>query len=165
MFFYNDDNYNDNNNLSSPLLLTPYDHNFFLTKYCLRIMFSEIVNKMCPLRYIFPKFILLPLIQIHVELFLSPHGTTASSWPRSPDYRDFTVTLRHTTLVRTPLDEWSAWHRNLDLTTHNTHKRQTSTFPAGFEPIIPASEQPQTHDLDCMATGIGTLFRLLSYWV
>jgi len=26
---------------------------------------------------------------------------------------------------------------------------------AGFEPTIPASERPQTHALDCLATGIG----------
>jgi len=26
----------------------------------------------------------------------------------------------------------------------------------GFEQAIPASERPQTHDLDCAATGIGT---------
>ena len=28
--------------------------------------------------------------------------------------------------------------------------------PAGFEPTIPASEQPQTHALDRAATGIGS---------
>jgi hypothetical protein len=28
--------------------------------------------------------------------------------------------------------------------------------PAGFEPTIPANERPQTHALDCAATGIGT---------
>ena len=28
-------------------------------------------------------------------------------------------------------------------------------LPAGFEPAIPASERPQTHALDCTATGIG----------
>jgi hypothetical protein len=27
--------------------------------------------------------------------------------------------------------------------------------PTGSEPTIPASKQPQTHDLDCAATGIG----------
>ena len=27
--------------------------------------------------------------------------------------------------------------------------------PVGFEPIIPASERPQTHALDRAATGIG----------
>ena len=28
--------------------------------------------------------------------------------------------------------------------------------PAGFEPVIPASERPQSHALDRAATGIGT---------
>ena len=28
--------------------------------------------------------------------------------------------------------------------------------PPEFEPAIPASERPQTHALDCAATGIGT---------
>jgi len=41
------------------------------------------------------------------------------------------------------------------LTTHNTHKRQTSIPPAGFEPAISASEQLQTHALDLTATGTG----------
>jgi hypothetical protein len=31
-------------------------------------------------------------------------------------------------------------------------------YPAGFEPAIPASEQPQTHDLDRTATGISSLY-------
>jgi hypothetical protein len=36
-------------------------------------------------------------------------------------FRGFTITLyRHTTLGRTPLDEWSARRRDLYLTTHNT---------------------------------------------
>ena len=48
--------------------------------------------------------------------------------------RLLTITLRHTTLGRTPLDEGSARGRDLCLTTHNTHKRQTSMPPAGFEP-------------------------------
>ena len=41
-----------------------------------------------------------------------------------PHYRSFTITLRQTTLGRTPLDEWSAHRRELYLTAHNTHKRQ-----------------------------------------
>jgi hypothetical protein len=45
---------------------------------------------------------------------------------------------------RTPLDEWSARRRDLYLTRHNTHKRDTSRPPAGFEPAIPASERLQT---------------------
>jgi len=30
----------------------------------------------------------------------------------------------HITLSRNPLDKWSAWHTDLYLTTHNTHKRE-----------------------------------------
>jgi hypothetical protein len=40
--------------------------------------------------------------------------------------------LRHTTLGRTPLDEWPARCRDLYLTTHNTQKRQTSMPPVVF---------------------------------
>jgi hypothetical protein len=36
---------------------------------------------------------------------------------------------------------------------HNTNIHA----PAGFEPTIPASERPQTHALDRMATGIGSV--------
>jgi len=50
----------------------------------------------------------------------------------------------HTTLDRTPLDEGSDRRRDLYLTTHNTHNRQTSMPPAGFEPIISAGEWSQT---------------------
>jgi hypothetical protein len=45
-------------------------------------------------------------------------------------------TDRHTTFGRTPLDEGPARRRELYLTTHNTHKRQTSMPPLGFEPTI-----------------------------
>jgi hypothetical protein len=77
------------------------------------------------------------------------------SGPGPPPCRGFTITLRHTTLSRTPLDEGSARRRDLYLTKNNTHKRQTSMPPTGFEPTIPASERPQTHALDRAATGIG----------
>jgi len=62
------------------------------------------------------------------------HGATAPSGPRSPHYGRFMITLRYTTLGRTPLDESWARRRDLYLTTHNIHKRQTSMPPAGFEP-------------------------------
>jgi hypothetical protein len=63
--------------------------------------------------------------------------------------------LRHTTVGRTPLDEGPARRRDLYLTTRNTHKRQTSMPPVGFEPTILVSERPKTHVLDLTATGIG----------
>jgi hypothetical protein len=74
-----------------------------------------------------------------------PRGATAHSGPGPPQCRPFTITLRHTTLGRAPLYEWSACRRDFHLTTHNTHKRQTSMPPPGFEPAIPASECPQNH--------------------
>ena len=71
-------------------------------------------------------------------------------------FRGFTIThIRHITLGTTPLEEGPASRRNLYLTTHNTHKRQTSMPPAGFEPTILVSERPQTQALDRAATGIG----------
>jgi len=71
--------------------------------------------------------------------------------------RGFAITLRHTTLGRNPLNEWSAGRRDLFLTSNNIHKRKTSIPPAGLEPAIPASEGPQTHALDRAATGTGYL--------
>jgi hypothetical protein len=52
-------------------------------------------------------------------------GSTAPWGPRPPHFsrlHDHTF-YRHTTLGRTPLDEGPARHRDLYLTTHNTHKR------------------------------------------
>jgi hypothetical protein len=50
--------------------------------------------------------------------------------------------LRHTTVGRTPLDEGPTRRRDLYLTTHNNHSRQTSMPPVGFEPTILVSERP-----------------------
>ena len=60
---------------------------------------------------------------------------------------------RSTIFGKTPLDEGSARRRDLYLTTHNTHKRQISMHPAGFEPTFSVSKQPQTHYIDRAATG------------
>jgi len=59
------------------------------------------------------------------------------------------------------MDEGSARRRDLYLTTHNTHKRQTSTPQVEFEPAIPPSGRTQVHAFVREATGIG-LFNLLS---
>ena len=80
----------------------------------------------------------------------SSQWATASSFTRFLDH-----TQRRTTVGRTPLDEWSACRRDLYLTTLNTHNRQTSMSPVGFEPTIPAGELPQTYALDRAATGTG----------
>jgi len=42
------------------------------------------------------------------------------------------------------------------------HSQQTNIHaPAGFEPRIPASEQPQTHALGRAATGIGYIMYII----
>jgi len=80
----------------------------------------------------------------------SPQWDMASSFTRFLDH-----THRHTIVGRTPLDGWSARRRDLYLTTHNIHNRQTSMAPVGFEPTISAGERPQTYDLNRADTGTG----------
>jgi len=52
-------------------------------------------------------------------------------------------------LGRIHLEERSARRR------YNTHNKQTSTPPSGFEPAIPASERPRAYALDRAGTGVG----------
>jgi len=80
-------------------------------------------------------------------------GVIIFLWPSH--YRCFTITIRHVTIGRIPLDEWSARRINLYLTIHNTTDRQTSMTPAGIEPTISAGERTQTYVLDRAATGTG----------
>ena len=80
----------------------------------------------------------------------SPQWAMASSFTRFLDH-----TQRHTTVGRTPLDEQSARRKDLYLTTHSTHNRETSTPPVGFEPTISAGERPYTYVSDRAATRTG----------
>jgi hypothetical protein len=57
---------------------------------------------------------------------------------------------------RTPLNEWSVHRGDLYLTTHNTHKSQTSMPSAGFEPADAASERSQASVLDRAVTALGS---------
>jgi len=86
----------------------------------------------------------------NVAMFFS-HGPTAADGPGPPHYRGFTTTFSHATLRRAPLDRWSAGRRDLYLTRHNTHKRQTSMPSAGFKPAIPSKRAA----LDRAAIGNG----------
>jgi len=92
-------------------------------------------------------------------IFIS-FGATALQWARTSSLTRFLDhTQRRTTDGRTPLDEWSARCRDIYLTTHSTHTRQTAMPPVGFEAIISAGELPQTYALDRAATGTGV------YWI
>jgi hypothetical protein len=94
------------------------------------------------------------------KLLFFSRGATAPSGPGSFHNQGFTITLRHTTLGSTPLNERSARRRGINLITHNNYNRQTLMSSAGFKITIPASERPQTHNLDRAAIGIGVLSRL-----
>jgi len=89
-------------------------------------------------------------------------------WRRSPTgtgpshYRDFTITLRHTTLRRTSLEEWSARRRDLYLTTHHNHTTDIHA-PGGIRTRIPASLRPQTQ-VDRAATG-WLVFEIYPEWL
>jgi len=72
---------------------------------------------------------------------------------------------RGITFGRTPLDERSARRRDLCLTTHNTHNKQISMPPEGFEPTISAGERTQTYALDRVVTGTGPSFILPNYYL
>ena len=79
------------------------------------------------------------------------HNTAPLTFRRLMSYiymeHPFLMFLDHTqrriTVGRTPLDERSARRRDLYLTTHDTHNRQISMPPVGFEPTISAGEWPQ----------------------
>ena len=62
-------------------------------------------------------------------------------------------TQRRTTVDKTPLDEWSARRRDLYLTTHKTHNRQTSMSPGGI----------RTHNLS-RRLAAGIRLRLRGHW-
>jgi hypothetical protein len=89
----------------------------------------------CLVSYIFV------LIADHIQLFyfyflwLCSPGRAMASW--FTRFRDHTK--RHSTVDRTPLDEWSARLRDFHLTTHthtHTHTKQTSMSTVGFFFIV-----------------------------
>ena len=80
--------------------------------------------------------------------------------PDPPLCPGFAITLRQTTVGRNPLHEWSARHRDLYLTAHNTHNRQAFMILAGPEPANPASDDRRPA-LDRAATGIRILWLIL----
>jgi len=124
----------------------------FLELFVLRARFSIAVLQICIHCYCCRD--VLCFVAMNTFPFLrrdSPHRARTSSFTMFLDH-----TQRHTTVGRTPLDEWSARRRALYLTTHNNHNTQTSMPPVGFEPAISAGERPQTYVLTRAATGTGS---------
>jgi len=84
-------------------------------------------------------FMLVPVLMITTYFFF--HGSTAPSGPSGPHHcRASDITLWHTIIGRTPLDEWTARRRDLYRTTHNTHRKKTPmlTPPCGIRTRNPS---------------------------
>jgi hypothetical protein len=83
---------------------------------------------------------------IACELYIFFRGALAPSGPEPRHYRGFTITLWHTTLGRTPLDEWPARRRDLYLTTHNPQPpKQTDMLTAGGSRTRSPSKRAAAH--------------------
>jgi hypothetical protein len=68
--------------------------------------------------------IIIIIIIVIIIIIMSGSAAQCGLWPPpSTKFRDHTQ--RRATVSRNPLDEWSARRRDLNLTTHNTHNRQT----------------------------------------
>jgi hypothetical protein len=78
-------------------------------------------------------------LTVRMKLFFY-HGATAPSKPRPPVCQGFTITLIHTTLDRTPLDEWSDRHREIYVTANKTHQRQISMPSGGIRTHNPSKQ-------------------------
>jgi hypothetical protein len=73
----------------------------------------------------------------HCQFLTSPHVAIAPLVAGPPHYRVLTITLRHITLGRTPLDDWSDRRGDLCLMKHNSGRRQASMPPSGIRTRSP----------------------------
>ena len=101
------------------------------------------------------------LIRFAIKFTFFLRALTAPSGPGPPHYLGFTITLRHTTLGRIPLDGLSARRRKLYLATVDIRKETSIHTAAGFEPAIAANKRPKTLALGYTATAICTKFIML----
>jgi hypothetical protein len=91
-------------------------------------------------------FITCTMSALFILIFFLISCLDCPSAPRPPHYRGFKITVRHTTLGRTPLGVWSVPRRLLHSTTYNT-LQHTSMPTAGFELASPtgAAADPRGH--------------------
>ena len=88
-----------------------------------------------------PDYTVSPVLEPQIYSFFV-FGATApppAQWARASSFTRFLdQAQRLTTFGSNPLDEWSARSRDLYLKAHDTHNRETSIPPLGFEPTISA---------------------------
>ena len=88
-----------------------------------------------------------------LRVIFSPQAAIAPSGPGPPHYRRFTITFRHNTPGRIPLDEGSAQRRDLYLPTYNNHKRHIHA-PGDIRTHNLRTRAAANEVLDRTATGI-----------
>ena len=100
--------------------------------------------------------IIIDRLVVILRNILSSYGqfgfdATAPQWARASSFTRF---LDHAT---THHNRWDSSGRVISPSQRslpdNTHKRQTSVPPVGFEPTISAGKRPQTYALERAATG------------
>jgi hypothetical protein len=70
------------------------------------------------------------------------HAAEAPSGSGLPHYRGYRIILRHTTVGRTHLDEWSARRKDLHLTAHKTHEEEMDNpCPGGIRTHNPIKRE------------------------
>jgi len=90
-------------------------------------------------------------VYLWIYVFIYCHGCMVGPiGPRPPGVSGFEITLS-----RTSPDGWSALLSDCTWQHTTLTGDKTSMTPAGFEPVIPASEQPQTRALHRATTAIG----------
>jgi hypothetical protein len=77
---------------------------------------------------------------IWISVFFLPWRNSPSG-PRPPHYRGFVITLRHSTLSRTPLEERSYRRRDLSPTTHKRATRDKHPCPRGIRTQNPSKRE------------------------
>jgi len=82
-------------------------------------------------------------------------GATAPQWARAASFTRFLDHIQRRTSRK--YSSGRVINPSQRPLPDNTHNRQTSMPPVGFEPTISASVRPQTHALDSAANGIGTM--------
>jgi hypothetical protein len=101
-------------------------------------------------------------IYLYLTLQIMPccffYEAPGPSWIMLSHYQRFTITLRYTTVGRTPLDEWSAQGTDLYLITQNAYNRQTDR-----QTDIHAAGDIRTHNFSKRATTDSRL-RSCGYW-
>ena len=85
--------------------------------------------------------------------WFSLFGAAAPKWNRASPFTRFLDHTRRNTVGRTPLDGWLVRRRDIYLTTHTTHNRQTFIPQVGFELATSAGERP-----------LGPAYPLFSCW-